>query len=133
MIENESDLWAAITADPTLRNWFLERFEDRSRGGVPDAYAGAGNRRLWIELKVDRITWRRGQTAWAMRAAQRGERAVCLLWRKGAAEIHDTALCGHALLFEQPKPNAVYTGPNPGDALRWAMTKFRSQIRRVKR
>jgi hypothetical protein len=125
-IQTESELWEAITDSPHLRGWFKERLENRSKGGVPDAFLGAGTGKghLWCELKVHTLTWRKGQLAFAVAAADKGERCITLLAKRGKFEIHDTQAHGLAKAFSKPAPLPVRIDARPDDALIWAMRRF---------
>ena len=90
------------------RRWFGERFEDRTRSGLPDCFLAAGKHRVWIELKVEKGPYRPGQQAWAIRADGLGEKARTLrcMWDQRFI-LTDTAATARADLFSLRQPDFI--------------------------
>lgn len=106
LIRTESELWTAMQPIIERLRWFGERIEDRTKSGMPDCYIGAaGKGSAWVELKAQDGGYRQGQEAWAIRAADRGERTVTLRcsWDQ-AFIVTDTAATARANLFGYPPP-----------------------------
>lgn len=109
LIRTESDLWTAMAEIIEARGWFGERFEDRTRQGLPDCYLGCGKaHRAWVELKVENRPYRPGQQAWAVRADSRGEttRTLRCMFDQRLV-LTDTAAVARADLFGHPAPRPI--------------------------
>ena len=108
-MNTESDLWVAVREAAGRENLFAERLEDRTKSGVPDAYIGSSKgKRCWIELKVHRLEYRRGQLSWALNAARCGEWPATLLAVRGRLELYDTAMVGYAEAIGENWPGPVW-------------------------
>ena len=123
-IRTESDLWSHLKADRLMGECFLERFEDRSKAGVPDCYIGSNDKRIWVELKTDTLTYRRGQLSWAIAASQRGERVATLMWKQGKAIVYDQAAVGRAVALGGDFPEALWSDITPARSVAWALQAF---------
>jgi hypothetical protein len=109
VIRTESDLWVAMAEIIDRMRFFGERFEDRTRQGLPDCFVGAGPaHRVWIELKVENRPYRTGQQAWAVGADARGERCRTLRCTFDQRFIlTDTAAVARADLFGHMVPSPI--------------------------
>jgi len=109
IIRTESDLWGAMAEIIDQMRWFGERFEDRTRQGLPDCFLGAGrDYRVWVELKVEQGRYRPGQQAWAVAADSRGERTRTLRCTFDQRFIlTDTAAVARADLFGHIVPTPI--------------------------
>lgn len=128
LIRTESDLWQAMAEIIEGRGWFGERFEDRTRQGLPDCYLGCGQSyRVWVELKVEAGRYRPGQQAWAVRADSRGETTRTLRCTWGQSFIlTDTAAVARAELFNHPIPHPIIETPSLARALVAALQGVRA-------
>lgn len=118
-IATEADLWAEVRRLIAGRpEWHGRRFEDRSQPGIPDAMLSGttpgGRWYAWVELKVGRLRYERGQLPWALDAACAGEACLTLLWRGGGALLYDTAAVARARVFVQADPEPVFAGDLKG-------------------
>ena len=115
-IGTETELWE--TARPVVEEagWLGRRYEDRSQPGHPDAMlsgpAADGRWYAWVELKIDRLRYERGQLPWALTAAKAGERVLTLLWRnrERRAELYDTGRVAMTRAFGDSDPEPAFAG-----------------------